>query len=135
MVESLSIVRSTALRFVVTGVVVNLSLYGLFALLTYLAVEYRIAATVTYVLGMFWGYLQNRIWSWQSSAPIRRSFWRYLAAYVLVYVMHIAFMTVLVDGFGVSPLLAALLSAVALIVPLFRVLDRFVFEEVTDVAD
>jgi len=129
------LIRHTALRFVITGIVVNLSLYGLFALLIHLAVEYRVAATVTYALGVLWGYLQNRNWSWRSKAPVARSLQRYLAVYAFVYVLHIAFMSVLVDGFGIAPMVAALISTGALIVPLFRVLDRFVFEDHADATD
>lgn len=125
----MSIIRPTALRFLITGVIVNVSLYALFALLIFMDVEYRIAATITYMLGILWGYLQNRIWSWRSSAPVTRSLPRYLAAYALIYLLHITFMTLLVDVLTVTPLLSGLISAVALIVPLFCVLDRFVFKE------
>jgi putative flippase GtrA len=118
-----------ALRFIVTGIVVNLTLYGLFAFLIYLTVEYRVAATVAYVLGVVWGYLQNRIWSWQSNTSVKRSFWRYFLVYALIYVLHITLISTLVDGFGVARLLAPLISAAALVVPLFHILDRFVFEK------
>jgi putative flippase GtrA len=124
--------RRIGFRFVLTGVVVNGTLFGLFALLLKLGVDYRIGATVTYVLGMIWGYVQNRIWSWGSSAPIFSSATRYLTVYIVIYLLHLGFVTLLVEGLGVPALIAAIISTAGLIVPMFMVLDRFVFARSAD---
>lgn len=124
--------RRVGLRFVLTGIVVNGTLFCLFALLLRLGVDYRIGATVTYVLGMIWGYLQNRIWSWGSSAPIFSSATRYLTVYIAIYLLHLGFVTLLVEGLNVPALIAAIVSTAGLIVPIFMVLDRFVFARDAD---
>lgn len=117
----------TGRRFIITGVMVNAVLFGVLALLLRLGLDYRVAVTVVYVLGMVWGYVQNRLWSWDSRAPLFGSFARYIAVYAVIYVLHLLFVMLLVDGLSLHPLLAAILSAVVLIMPIFIVLDRFVF--------
>lgn len=114
-------------RFVATGAIVNGVLFGVLWLLLRAGTGYGIAITVVYVLGMAWGYLQNRIWSWQSNAPVGRSLAGYLAVYAGVYVAHMGFVTVLVEWGGLAPLMAVLVSVAVLIGPIFLALDRLVF--------
>lgn len=106
-------------------------LFGLLELLLRIGLDYRIAVTVIYVLGMIWGYAQNRLWSWESSAPVFKSFTRYIVVYAVIYVMHMGFVMLLVDWLSLRPLLAAVMSAVMLILPVFFLLDRFVFSAKT----
>jgi putative flippase GtrA len=119
--------KRTGLRFLLTGIIVNGALFGVFALLLRFDVDYRVAATLTYVLGMIWGYLQNRIWSWGSTAPIFSSATRYLIVYLTIYLLHLGFIAILVEGLTIPALVAAIISTAGLIVPIFVVLDRFVF--------
>lgn len=114
-------------RFVATGVMVNGALFGVLWLLLRLGIGYLVAMTVVYVLGMAWGYLQNRIWSWQSRAPVAQSFLTYLTVYAGVYVAHVGCVTALVEWVGVPPLAAVMLSVGLLILPVFLALDRLVF--------
>lgn len=114
-------------RFVATGVMVNGALFGVLWLLLRAGMGYVAAMTIVYVLGMAWGYLQNRIWSWQSRAPVAQSFLTYLAVYAGVYVAHVGCVTGLVEWAGVPPLVAVMLSVGLLIIPVFLALDRLVF--------
>jgi putative flippase GtrA len=120
-------IASAGRKFIITGMLVNAALFGLLELLLRTGLDYRIAVTMIYVLGMVWGYVQNRLWSWESSAPVFQSFARYIFVYALIYVLHMMFVMFLVDGLSIPPLLAAILSAVVLILPVFFMLDRFVF--------
>lgn len=114
-------------RFIITGLMLNAALLGVLELLVRAGVDYRIAVTLVYLLGMVWGYTQNRLWSWESRSPIFQSFTRYIIVYGIVYVMHLLFVMFLVDGLSLPPALAAIISALALIMPIFVLLDRFVF--------
>lgn len=124
-------IAPTAFRFLLTGLLINGTLFVVLAVLIRLGVGYRVAVTVTYLLGMAWGYLQNRLWSWQSDAPVVRSVARYLAVYGGVYLAHMAIVSLLVEGAGLGPLVAAAISAMILVVPLFALLDRTVFPKGT----
>ena len=50
-------------RFVVTGLLINGALFALLWVLLRAGIDYRLAATVTFVSGILWGYTQNRLWS------------------------------------------------------------------------
>lgn len=121
--------KGKGVRFIVTGVIVNLVLFVVLELMLRTGLDYRIAVTVSYCFGMVWGYTQNRIWSWNSRSPIFASFQRYVFVYAVIYVLHILFVILLVEGLSVGPLLATFISALCLTVPAFIVLDRFVFSE------
>lgn len=122
-----SVVARVGMRFLLTGLLVNGTLVILFAILLRFGVDYRISASATYVLGVIWGYIQNRIWSWKSRAPIIGSAARYVVVYFGIYVLHLGLISVLVELFGVPALLAVMISIGGLIVPVFVILDRFVF--------
>jgi len=114
-------------RFIVNGVASNVTLYGLYVLLIFLELDYRVAATTTYALGIVWNYIVNRLWSWKSSAPIAGSFIRYILLYVTMYFVHIGLVVVLVELVGISEYLSPLLATSILIVPQFLILNRHVF--------
>ena len=120
-------VRGRGTRFLLTGILVNATLFLVLHLLLVAGLDYRLAVTGSYALGMIWGYVQNRLWSWQSRAPVFRSARRYVAVYGAVYLLHLVFVMLLVDLVGLPPLLAALASSVFLIIPVFLALDRLVF--------
>ncbi|WP_170831319.1 GtrA family protein [Jannaschia faecimaris] len=119
------------LRFIATGVIVNVTLYGLLAAVLNLGVDYKLATTAIYILGMTWSYLQNRLWSWQSRAPIAQSVLRFLGVYAGIFVAHMGLVMALVEGAGIPPLWAVLLSVAVLVTPIFILFDRFVFKEAT----
>ncbi len=115
-------------RFVVTGVIVNGVLFGVLWLLLRIGTGYVTAITVVYILGMAWGYLQNRIWSWQSETPLGRSLVAYLAVYAGIYVAHTGCVVALVEWGGLAPLVAVMVSVAVLVGPIFLALDRLVFQ-------
>lgn len=121
------ITSGVGFRFVLTGIMVNGTLFILFAILVRIGVDYRVGASATYLIGMIWGYVQNRVWSWDSRAPIFRSARRYVAVYLGVYILHLGLISALVEVFGLSAIQAGLISICVLIVPIFVALDRFVF--------
>ena len=121
-------------RFIINGIASNATLYGLYVLLLYVEIDYRIAATMTYVLGIFWNYTVNRFWSWKSNAPIAGSFVRYVLLYGTTYFLHIGLVIILVELIGIAEIIAPLLATAILIVPQLFVLNRFVFAGKSDSA-
>ena len=122
-------VATRNLRFIATGIITNVTLYGLLAAVLHWGVNYKLATTVIYVLGMTWSYLQNRLWSWQSRAPIAKSVLRFLALYAGIYVAHMGLVMILVEKAEIPPLWAVLVSLAILVTPIFMLFDRFVFKE------
>ncbi|WP_373085378.1 GtrA family protein [Sneathiella sp.] len=114
-------------RFIVTGILSNVLFYCLFLVLLWLSVPYQIALTVIYILGMIFGYLVNKYWSWKDKSPVFRSAGVYILIYGIVYVCHLGFVSYLVKFQAFSPALAALISFVCLTIPLFMLLDKLVY--------
>ncbi|MFC4269927.1 hypothetical protein GQF03_05300 [Sneathiella chungangensis] len=127
MIAEIKVFWSKAWRFIVTGVVSNVLFYLIYLLLLWLSVPYQIAVTICYVLGMLWGYAINKIWSWQDESPILRSATAYILAYGFIYFCHLGFVTFLVEIQQISPHWGGLASVVFLTIPLFMLLDRFVY--------
>ena len=119
-------------RFVVTGLVVNGTLFVVLWLLLQTDIGYVTAITIVYVLSMAWGYLQNRLWSWKSDAPLMRSVSLYLLVYGGIYVAHTGFVMLLVERAGLDPLVAVFVSVAVLVGPIFVALDRLVFRTRAD---
>lgn len=114
-------------RFILNGIVSNATLYGLFVLLIYVDLDYRIAVSILYVLGILWNYTVNRLWSWKSEAKIASSFVKYLILYAVIYVLHLGLVIAMVERIGISSYLAPLLSMGLLLLPQMWALNRFVF--------
>jgi putative flippase GtrA len=115
-------------RYVVTGVASNVTLYLVFLGLLWLRVPYQIALTISYVLGMIWGYVVNRLWSWRDKSPVLTSAATYVAVYLGVYICHLGFVSGLVEFAGLKPSIATLISFVFLTIPLFFLLNRLVYQ-------
>lgn len=121
--------RTPAARFVLTGIMVNATLFAVLWALLHLGVPYKLAITAVFIAGMVWGYLQNRLWSWRSTRPVGRSAVQYAGVYGGIYLLHLSAVSLLVDVVGWPPLLAAIASVAVLVAPLFHVLDRLVFRD------
>lgn len=119
---------SRFLRFVCTGVLVNGILLVVLWLMLRIGIQYQIATTIGYVMGLTWGFMQNRAWSFRSDAPIRISAGKYLLTYLTVYFIHVGFVTLLVERVQLDPFLAAIVSMMCLLIPIFVVLDQIVFK-------
>jgi putative flippase GtrA len=122
-------VATRNLRFIATGIISNVTLYGLLAAVLHWGVDYKLATTVIYLFGMIWSYLQNRLWSWKSRAPIAQSVFRFIGLYAGIYVVHMGLVMILVEQVEISPLWAVLVSVAILVTPIFLLFDRFVFKE------
>ena len=116
-------------RLVATGVLINGALFALLWLLLQLGLDYRLAATLSFVTGVLWGYIQNRLWSWKSDVPVLRSTLRYFAAYGIIFVVHMSLVVAMVQGLGWHPVLASIVSVALLVVPNFLLMNAFVFRK------
>ena len=110
-----------------TGLLINGALFALLWVLLRAGIDYRLAATVTFVSGILWGYTQNRLWSWQSDAPVIGSSLRYFGIYGAIYFVHIGLVVAMVEIGGYGPMIATVASVAILIVPNFLLLNALVF--------
>lgn len=108
-------------RFVAVGAA-NTAFSYLAYLLLLQVIDYRLAYTVAYVLGLVTGYLANARIVFDAS-PGARSALGYVASYGVTYVVSLAVLWLAVDRAGFSRPLA-MLAALAVAVPLSYLLLR-----------
>lgn len=73
-------------RFVVVGVALNLSAYGIFLALLVSGVAPMTAMTIGYVGALALSFVANRAWTFQHHEHWRRSIWKYAVLYFCIYV-------------------------------------------------
>ena len=114
-------------RFLIVGASVNLALFGLFALLIALNVDYRIAMTMTYALGICLSFYMNRNWSWKAENKVYKSLLWYIGIYLVAYIIYANLMIFLVSKMGITPIVAGIISMCIMIAPQTMLLNKFAF--------
>ncbi|MFC1740452.1 GtrA family protein [Pseudomonadota bacterium] len=89
-------------RFIVVGGTNTVIIYLLYLLLLYLGVQYLVALTIDYALGISLGYFMNRYWTFRVSRNQRSTFVKYSVSYIAVYLLNLILLFVFVDGMGLD---------------------------------
>jgi putative flippase GtrA len=115
--------RSTprAARYVVVGALNTACSYAVYLILLQI-IDYRLAYTVAYAVGLATGYWANARFVFDA-APGARSALGYLVSYGFTYVVSLAVLWLAVDRLGL-PRPLGMLAALAVAVPLSYVLMR-----------
>lgn len=117
---------SRVARFVVVGVTNTAFSYGVYLVLLQL-IDYRLAYTLAYVVGLAGGYWANARFVFGAS-PGARSALAYLVSYAATYIVSLAVLWLAVERAGL-PRPLAMLAALAVAVPLSYVLLRLSFSQ------
>jgi putative flippase GtrA len=89
------------LRYAVTGLLLNVALYGAYLALTRSLMTSPAAMTLTYCTGVLLGFLANRSFTFQHRGGQTPALLRYIAAYVLGWAVDYACLYVLVWRNGI----------------------------------
>lgn len=87
-------------RFAVVGVLSNLSLYGIYILLTLASLQPRVAMSITYAGGVLIAFLLNRYWTFAHRGAKGSALIRYVVAYAIGYVFNFLMLVWMVDDLG-----------------------------------
>ena len=117
---------SRVARFVVVGVTNTAFTCGVYLVLLQL-IDYRLAYTLAYVVGLAGGYWANARFVFGAS-PGARSALAYLVSYAATYIVSLAVLWLAVERAGL-PRPLAMLAALAVAVPLSYVLLRLSFSQ------
>lgn len=90
------------LRFAVVGLVSNGILYLMYLALTGIAFGPKVAATLTYAMGVAQTFWANRIWTFMYRGNTRLALIRYLCVYAAGYVLNLLALYLLVDIAGLD---------------------------------
>lgn len=111
-------------RFVVIGILNSALSYALY--LSLLAIlSYRLAYSITYLMGILLGYVLNAKWVFITRVSVRSAL-LYPAAYIVNYLLGVACLWLLVESFGVAQNFAPLLILVVT-VPSAYMMNKAVF--------
>lgn len=93
-------------KYVIVGLTNSLltgSLY--YVLLRYAHIDYMIAFSISWVIGVLYTYVVNYVWVFKPSAKIefKRRLWKYSSTYILSYIVNMFALKKLVTVFRFDP--------------------------------
>jgi len=122
------------LKFVVVGVTNTLGGYAFYAALLVLGVNYALALTLEYVVGIAYGFLLNKRWTFKAQGESAQQAWRFVALYGFIYVLNVTLLMLLVERWALSPYLAQIFILGFLTLLSFVVQKRWIFTKQPTVA-
>ena len=114
-------------RFLVAGALNTGLFYALYVLLVYAGVHYGLALVIEYAGGTVSGYLLNKHWTFADRRVVRHGFLRYSVAYVLLYLLNVALLSLLVESGLLGPVVGQLVMLFVLTASSFLVQRFWVF--------
>ncbi len=90
------------IRYAAIGLGLNVALYGAYLLLTYSLLGSRAAMTCTYCTGVLAGFLLNRRVTFRYHGGNFGALLRYVATYVIGYVINFVTLVIFVDGADIA---------------------------------
>ena len=117
------------LRYVMVGVGSNVILYLAYLLLTGLGLGHKTAMTLSYGVGILQTFLINRSWTFGHQGHIRSAFIRYIAIYLLGYLVNFSGLYIFVDLFGFAHQLIQGVMIIIVAVLLFVLQRLWVFDK------
>ena len=118
---------SQAIRFLIVGTLTNVSLYLVYLLITWFAVEHKLAMTLVYISGVIMGFMLNRNWTFRHHGHISHGFIRYSVIYTAGYFVNLIGLYLLVDIAGYPHQIIQLLISILLAIIFFILLRSWVF--------
>jgi putative flippase GtrA len=88
------------LRFALVGLGSNFVLYLLYLFLTELGLGYKSAMTFLFAVGTLQTFLFNKRWTFAHRGGIQPTFFKYVAAYSIAYLLNLVALLLLVDRLG-----------------------------------
>jgi putative flippase GtrA len=109
-------------RFIAVGAANTAASYGVYLLLLYLGVDYRIAYTAAYLAGLAFGYWAHATFVFRARLRARSAV-AYVATYAAMYVASLGMLAIAVD-YLLIPKPAAMLAALCVTIPASYLLLR-----------
>lgn len=117
------------IRFIMVGLFSNSIGYGVYLLITWLGVPYKIAMTLLYCVGVTMSYIGNRKFTFASTQQVRLTLIKFIVAYAIGYALQYTILHILVVEFLIFHAYAQLCGSIVVAIYLFNMLRFFVFKE------
>lgn len=114
------------IRYGIVGITSNAVGYLLYLVLTAAGVEYKLAMTLMYMVGVVQTFLFNKRWSFDHDGSHRHAFLRYAMSYGLGYIVQLTALYFCVDRLGwphqaVQGVMVFVVAALLFVLQKFRV--------------
>lgn len=120
---------SEGMRFVIVGAGSNAALFVLYLLLTTTVIGHKTSMTVIFMVGLVQTFFLNRRWTFRYESNSGCSFWRYVAAYCVAYLLNLAALSFFVDWLGAPHALVQGIAIPIVAAGLFLAQRYWVFAE------
>jgi putative flippase GtrA len=92
--------RTQLLRYVIVGLISNLLAFLAYLLLSHTLMGHKAAMSLVYWLAVMQSFYFNRSWSFQHAGRWSSTFWKYVSAYLIGYLVNMLALLVAVDWLG-----------------------------------
>jgi putative flippase GtrA len=114
-------------RFLVAGALNTGLFYALYVALVWAGVPYPLALAIEYIGGTVSGYLLNKHWTFADREAARNGFLRYSLAYVGLFGLNMALLSLLVETAILGPVVGQLVMLFVLTASSFGIQRYWVF--------
>lgn len=97
-------------RFLFVGVLNTIFGYGIYALFIYIGIQYILANTLSYILGILHSYIWNKYFTFKQTHRNLLEFIRFVSVYLLSYASSCLLLWLFVGKMGMSAYIAGVLS-------------------------
>ena len=123
------LIRRQLFRYLVVGIVSNLTLYLGYLLLTDIGVGHKTAMSLLYAAGTSLTFIFNRNWTFQHNDHISHGFIRYSVMYAVGYFIDLIGLYLLVDIAGYPHQIIQLFLAILLAIMFFILMRLWIFND------
>lgn len=119
------------IRYAVVGVTSNLTLYVAYLFITASGLGPKLTMSLLYVSGVAATFVANRSWTFEHKGVAHTALVRYVAAYVIGYLLNLGLLVLGVDVLGLPHQAVQALAIVVVAVSLFLMHKYWVFASPT----
>lgn len=114
-------------KFLFAGLVTNGSVYAVYLLLTATGMGHKTAMSLLFVAGMMLSYNMNKRWTFAHPDARDATLWRFVAAYLVAYMLNFVSMWVAVDRMGIPHYWVQAVNIVVISALLFAAQKYWIF--------
>jgi putative flippase GtrA len=114
-------------RYGLVGIATNAIGYCIYLLITSQGIPPKISVSILYPVSIAIAYLSHGKWTFKSGPVTFRSFWRFVLAYLLGYLINILLLFCFVDVMGYPHQLIQLAAIFVVALQLYMTLKYFVY--------
>lgn len=90
------------IKFIIVGLSSNLFLYFIYLFFVNLGLDYKIAVSIIYIVGILYTYAINSVWTFGCNGDHRVLLIKYIFLYFFFYIINLSLLAILVDRMSLA---------------------------------